>query len=593
MAYSDKILEEILSRIDIVELISGYIPLKRAGRNFKALCPFHQEKTPSFMVSPQKQIYHCFGCNAGGNAFNFLMRYERIDFGEAVKILAKKAGVVLEDEKKPKDNSFLLYYKINELSADFYVRNLNSSEANSARKYLRDRAINESTQKILKIGFAPKKWDALLNYLRQHNFSLSVLEKSGLFLPKENGGYYDRFRNRIIFPIFDIKSRVLGFGARILDEESDKEQAKYINSPSSPIYTKGEHLYGLNFAKDEIIKKDCVIVVEGYFDFIIPFQSGLKNLVASLGTAFTYEQARLLKRYTRNVIMIYDGDNAGQLATLRSLDIFLEEDMSVRVVGLPTGFDPDLYVRTYGIEKLNSLIAESKDLFDYKLSILKSMYGINTPEGRLKIASEILETINKFPHPVSRATYIKILSEELDVKEDVLLLELKRLKEKTPSLRIMANPYPKTKIDVHPTEKLLIRLMLQEESFVKRLMQVISPADFQNEKTAQIVSVLFDLVSQGKPVLINNLINYFQQDEIMSILCELSFLPEINEEDKEKIVHDCIQRLKERKIKQELENLHREIKLAQRMGDTQRLNFLVQEFCRLTKTTLSKKEEVI
>jgi len=593
MAYSQNILEEILSRVDIVELISSYIPLKRAGRNFKALCPFHQEKTPSFMVSPQKQIYHCFGCNAGGNAFSFLMRYEHIDFTEAVKILAKKAGVALKEQVTQKDSSFLLYYKINEISADFYVHMLGSSAGNNALQYLRKRGVNESTQKLLKIGFAPQKWDMLLNYLRQKNYPLSILEKLGLVLIKENGGYFDRFRNRLIFPIFDIKSRILGFGARVLEEDLDKEQAKYINSPSSSIYTKGEHLYGLNFAKDEIIKKDCVIVVEGYFDFIIPFQSGLKNLVASLGTAFTYEQARLLKRYTHNVIMVYDGDNAGQLATLRSLDIFLEEDMTVKVVGLPSGFDPDLYVRTYGIDKLNNLLINSKNLFDYKLSILNSMYDKRTPEGRLKIASEMLETINKFTHPVSRATYIKILSEQLDVKEEVLMLELKKIKDSASHLRSIFNQANKTNIDIHPTEKLLIRLMLQEEEVIKRLMQVISPADFQNEKTAQIVSVLFDLVSQGKPVMVNNILNYFNQDEIMPIVCELSFSPEINVEDKDRIIDDCIQRLRERRIKQERENLHREIKLAQRMGDTERLNFLIQEFCRLTKTTLNKKEEVI
>jgi DNA primase len=542
------------------------------------------------MVSPQKQIYHCFGCNAGGNAFNFLMRYERIDFAEAVKILAKKAGLVLEEERTPQDSSFPLYYKINQISADFYVLMLNSSEGNSAVQYLRRRGINESTQKLLKIGFAPQKWDMLLNYLREKNFSLSILEKLGLILLKENGGYYDRFRNRLIFPIFDIKSRVLGFGARILEENLDKEQAKYINSPSTPIYTKGEHLYGLNFAKEEIMKKDYAVVVEGYFDFIIPFQSGLRNLVASLGTAFTYEQARLLKRYTHNVIMVYDGDDAGQLATLRSLDIFLEEDMTVKVVGLPSGFDPDLYVRTYGIDKLNSLIAHSQNLFDYKLAILKSMYDSRTPEGKLKIVSGMLETINKFTHPVSRATYIKILSEELDIKEEALLLELKKIKEKASNLMsssvVQTN---KKNIDIHPTEKLLIRLMLQEEEVIKKLMQLISPADFQDEKTSQIVSVLFDLVSQGKPVMVNNLLNYFHQDEIMPLLCELSFSPEISPEDMERVIDDCIRRLKERRIKRERENLHREIKLAQRMGDTERLNFLIQKFCTLTKTEINKK----
>jgi len=593
MAYSERVLEEILSRIDIVELISSYIPLKRAGRNFKALCPFHQEKTPSFMVSPQKQIYHCFGCQVGGNAFNFLMRYEHIDFNEAVQILAKKAGVPLEEVKKSyKDSSFLLYYKINQMAMDFYQRMLNSSQGTQALEYLKKRKIDESSWKLLKIGFAPPQWDSLTQYLRKNDISLSILEKLGLVVLRENGTYYDRFRNRIIFPIFDIKSRVLGFGARILEESKDKEEAKYINSPSTPIYTKGEHLYGLNFAKDEIIKKDCVVVVEGYLDFIIPFQAGLKNLVACLGTAFTYEQARLLKRYTHNVIVVYDGDNAGQVATLRSLDIFLEEDMNVKVVALPSGFDPDLYVRTYGIEKFNTLISESKNLFDYKLSILKSMYDKRTPEGKLRIATEMLATIKKFPHPVSRATYIKILSEQLQIEEEILFLELKKIKDYNYPLKSHLISKSENKIDIHPTERLLIRLMLQEEQTIKKLMEVISPDDFQNEKTSQIVSVLFDLVSKGKNIMVNNLLNYFSQEEIMPILCELSFSPPIDEEEKEKIIQDCIQRLKERKIKIQRENLHKQIKLAQSMGDTERLRLLMKEFCKLSRSTI-KKEEVI
>ncbi|MCM8792055.1 MAG: DNA primase [Candidatus Omnitrophica bacterium] len=590
MAYSEKILEEILNRIDIVELISSYIPLKRAGRNFKALCPFHQEKTPSFMVSPQKQIYHCFGCHSGGNAFSFLMRYEHIEFNEAVRMLAKKAGITLQ-QTQDRDNSFLIYYKINQLTADFYQNLLNSPEGSKAVEYLRNRKINESIQKLLKIGFASSRWDALLQYLRERDYSVSVLEKLGLILSKENGGYYDRFRNRIIFPIFDIKSRIIGFGARIIQEDVDKDQAKYLNSPTTPLYTKGEHLYGLNLAKEHIIRNDSVIVVEGYFDFIVPFQAGLKNIVASLGTAFTPEQARTIKRYTHNVIMVYDGDNAGQLATLRSLDTFLEEDMVVKIVDMPAGFDPDLYVRTYGIEALNNLIINSRNIFDYKLAVLKSMYDRDSPEGKTRIASEMLTTISKLTQPISRATYIKMLSEEIDIREDALLLQLKRAEAYTSCLeKVDFNFKSSEKVDVHPTEKLLIRLMLEEEDIIKRLKEMITPEDFQNEKTSQIVSILFDLVSQGKKIMVNNLLNYFpQQDNILPLLCELSLSPSIDDNDKEKIIEDCVYRLKERKIKIQRENLHREIKLAQRVGDTERLNILIKEFCRLSRSMFKKE----
>ncbi|MCM8800343.1 MAG: DNA primase, partial [Candidatus Omnitrophica bacterium] len=488
MAYiPENIIEDILNRTDIVELISSYIPLKRAGRNFKALCPFHQEKTPSFMVSPQKQIYHCFGCQTGGNAISFLMHYEHLSFPEAIELLARKAGINIPKlEISKKEQSYLVYYKINELACNFYQNNLYSNSGREALSYLKSRGIKESTQKQFRLGWALSKWDALTDYLRQKNISVSLLEKLGFVLSKEDGGYYDRFRNRIIFPIFDIKSRVIGFGARLLPKEeiSESEQAKYINSPQTPIYTKGEHLYGLNFAKERIIKEDFIIVVEGYFDCIIPYQEGLENIVASLGTAFTEEQAHQIKRYTQNVVMVYDGDSAGELATLRSLDIFLEKELEVRVVGLPKGFDPDLYVRQYGIESFKNLILNSKNLFDYKLEILKSRYDINEPKGKLKISEEILPTIDKFSSPVLKATYIKRLAEELGVNEETLISEMKRFKEKnkTSYLRqVGLSSY--NKLDIHPTEKLLIKLMLEEEEIIKRLMQTVSPADFEDERT--------------------------------------------------------------------------------------------------------------
>ena len=335
----ENILEDILGRVDIVEVISGYIPLKRAGRNFKALCPFHHEKTPSFMVSPDKQIYHCFACGVGGNAFNFLMQYERLEFPEAVEALARKAGVNLPKDQKQDQRAVSLItqlYKINELAADFYAHNLISSQGSSARSYFLKRGLKDETIKTFNLGFAHDRWDLLINYLRAKGISLSLLEKAGLVLAKEGGGYYDRFRNRLIFPILDIKSRVLGFGARVLGDALPK----YMNSPETPIYIKGKNVYGLNFAHEAIREEDAVVVVEGYLDFIIPYQAGVHNIVASLGTAFTPDQAKLLKRYTHNVVMVYDADKAGELASLRSLDIFIDEDMNVKVASLPLGSDP-------------------------------------------------------------------------------------------------------------------------------------------------------------------------------------------------------------------------------------------------------------
>ena len=582
----ENLLDDILSKLDIVEVISGYLPLKRAGRNFKTLCPFHQEKTSSFMVSPERQIYHCFGCGAGGNAFNFLMRYEHLEFPEAVEILAKKAGVSLpKREENKKEGSSLIFYKINELVCNFYQNILNSPSGAEAKNYLLKRDINLQTQKLFGLGFSPNKWDALIQCLREKGFSLSLLEKAGLTIPKEDGGYYDRFRNRVIFPIFDIKSRVLGFGGRILTQtkgEKEEELAKYINSPQTPIYVKGRHLYGLNFAKDAIINEDAVVIVEGYIDCIIPYQEGLHNIVASLGTAFTPEQAKAIKRYTHNVVMVYDGDDAGQVATLRSLDIFLEEEMQVKVVGLSEGYDPDTYVRRYGIEAFKKLIASSQGLFDYKLNTLKSRYSPREIEGKLKVAQEMLVTISKFQSLILKSNYIKRLSEELEIKEEILLLELKKVKNYSSSVRLQQ--VQRKALDINPTEKLLIKLMLDEQEIIKDIMANLTPSDFQDERTSKIVSIMFDLVSQGKRILASNLLNYFQEQDLSQIICELTVLPDMPVEDRNRIIEDCIHRLKEQRLKERRNHLHKEIKLAQELKDEGRLKHLLEEFCRLTKT---------
>ncbi len=577
----ENLLEDILSRVDIVELISSYIPLKRAGRNFKATCPFHHEKTPSFMVSGDRQIYHCFGCGESGNAFKFLMRYERMEFPEAVETIAKRVGVVLPSTNKEEDKNSSIssqLYKINELSHLFYENNLNSIDGQRAKSYLIKRGITQETIKSFKLGYALDKWDALINHLRNKNFSLSLIEKAGLIVAKEGGGYYDRFRNRLIFAIFDIKDRVLGFGARVLDNTLPK----YINSPETFIYTKGKNLYGLNLSKDSIRERDYAVVVEGYLDFIIPYQAGLKNIVASLGTALTPEQARLLKRYTHNVAMVYDPDTAGELATLRSLEIFIEEGMDVKVVTLPKTYDPDLFVREKGIESFKEKILKAQNLFDYKLSILKIRHSVKEIEGKAKIASSMLETINKFKNAVLKSEYIKKLSQELDVKEDALLQEAKKINIAKPIDDSQHLNNRKT-LNINPTEKLLIKLMLEEKELINKIRQNLEPADFRDERTSKIVSIMFDLLEQGKSIEPNLLINYLSEEDVSQVVCESMFLPEMATQNREKAIDDCIQRIKSEKIKLKRQDLHDQIKIAQKSGDEEKLHRLVEEFHYLIK----------
>lgn len=580
----ENILEDILSRVNIVEVISGYIPLKRAGRNFKAVCPFHHEKTPSFMVSPDRQIYHCFGCQASGNAFKFLMSYERLEFPEAVEILAKKCGVILPQDARVDSKTESLHtqlYKINELAAAFYQENLDLPQCSSARDYFLKRGVKNETIKLFKLGIALDKWDALICRLRSKNIGLSLLEKAGLVLPRENGGFYDRFRNRIIFPIFDLRSRALGFGARVF-LNTDKSAAKYINSPETPVYIKGRNLYGFNYAKDAIRDNDCAVIVEGYLDFILPYQEGFRNLVASQGTALTVEQVNLLKRYTHNVVMVYDSDDAGQAATLRSLDIFIEEGMSVKVVSLPPGLDPDLYVREYGAEGLRSLISQAEGLFEYKLKNARSRYDQREIEGKVKIIQEMLPSINKFKNAVLKSEYIKKLAEELQVKEEALQEEIKKMKGaglNAGSQAIQQKSAPKA----NPTEELLLKLMLEEKSFIEHIRQHLEPHDFQDERFSRIVSILFDLAGKGKDVELNKLIHNFTDAESLRFICGSAFDLDVPADNMENVVNDCIKRIKQRKIVHDRLRLQDEISIAEKSGNEDRLNQLRAEFCQLLK----------
>jgi len=568
--------------VDIVELIAGYIPLKRSGRNFKALCPFHHEKSSSFMVSPDRQIFHCFGCGESGNAFKFLMRYERMEFPEAVEVLAQKAGVRLpEFQKEDSAVSSLIteLYKINEASALFYHGNLNSVAGQQARQYLVKRGIKVETAVLFKLGLALETWDGIITHLRGKGFALATLEKAGLILPRDSGGYYDRFRNRIIFPIRDIKSRVLGFGARILDSSLPK----YVNSPETPIYTKGRNLFGLDLSKDAIRDSDCAVIVEGYLDFIIPYQAGIRNIVASSGTALTQEQAKLIKRYTHNVVVVFDPDSAGEMAALRSLDIFIEEEMSVKVATLPQGFDPDLFVRESGPEAFKEKIDNAQSLFDYKLKVLKSRFNAVDIEDKAKIAGLMLLTINKINDSVLKSEYTKKLAQELDVKEEALHAEIKKMSKTAPSAKSAETVHPKA-APASPVEKLLIKLMLEQTELIHRVKDHLGPADFADVRVGRIIEAVFELSDKGSAIEPSFLMDHLGQEDISRLICESVFLPEeLSGQDREKLFDDCLLRLKQEKAKTKRLRLHEEIKTAQGAGDQEKLRLLLEEFHLLVK----------
>src|SRR5437763_5312684 len=354
MRYPQTFIDDLRRQADIVRVVGDYVTLKKKGANWMACCPFHQEKSPSFSVNPSKDIFYCFGCHKGGSVFNFVMEIERVSFPEAIKIVAEKVGmplpVLVEDNKfeaRRKEADEII--ELNSWALAWWESQLaeNTPEARAAREYLAGRQIANETRKAFRLGYAPDSWDALTLHLKQRGASATQIERSGLVVKKDAGGFYDRFRGRLIFPVMDAQGRAVAFGGRTLQPDGEP---KYLNSPETAAYTKGRHLFGLNLTRDEIRKRKFAILVEGYLDLIIPYQFGVRNMVASLGTALTTEQAKLLGRFARKVVVNYDGDSAGVKAAKRAIETLLAEDFETKVLVLPDGADPDEFIRTHGVE---------------------------------------------------------------------------------------------------------------------------------------------------------------------------------------------------------------------------------------------------
>jgi DNA primase len=423
MRFDDNKIEEIKSRVDIVELASEYLTLKKAGRNFIGLCPFHQEKTPSFTVNRDKQIFYCFGCGEGGNVITFLMKMADKTFPEAIKDLAEKAGVVLPPmisgkEGRQKDSLKESIINLNLRAAQHFSRNLSSPAGKVAREYLQNRSISEETIKQFRLGFVPDTWRSLADYIEGSGSSLKLAEQAGLVIAGKEGNYYDRFRGRLIFPIENIFGEIVAFGGRILE----KGEPKYLNSPESPVYIKGKNLYGLNKAKEEIRKKGFALIVEGYFDLISLWNAGIGNVVATLGTALTREHLELLRRYTLEVVALFDPDEAGRKALDRSLELFLSMRMRARALILPEGCDPDDYVKKHGKDKLNELITLAPAISDYYIDNV--LGGGKTFEDKRDMIKTAMEFINKIDDEIEKNLFIRRIAEKLGINQELLKKEI-------------------------------------------------------------------------------------------------------------------------------------------------------------------------
>ena len=450
---------EIKSRVSIVDLVSEYVTLKKAGRNFVGLCPFHKEKTPSFSVNPEKQIFYCFGCGEGGDIFAFLMKINGASFAESARYLANKAGIEIPVRKmtgaeKTVASEKEKLNKINAMAADWFSGQLSSENGRVARDYLDKRKMGTAITGEFRLGYSPEGWSHLVNYFEGKRVPLGLVEKTGLIISKDNGRFYDRFRGRLIFPIEDLSGRVVAFGGRALGDDIPK----YLNSPESPVYTKGRVLYGMYRTKDSIRNKDYVIIVEGYVDLLSLRDAGVENVVATLGTALTREQVELIRRFTRNVVVIFDPDEAGRHAVERSLKLFLEESMHARVVVLPEGYDPDDYVKKFGPEALEDIIAHSPMIVDYYIE--KIMGSRDTLEDNLDAIRDSISFISTISDLVEQNLFIKRVSEKLGIDQKLLKDKVRKASVNYKTAAKAASPEKRTeKVDM--VELNLIYMMME------------------------------------------------------------------------------------------------------------------------------------
>jgi DNA primase len=417
--FSQHFIDAVRDAADIVQVISDYVPLKRAGARLKGLCPFHQEKTPSFSVDPNAQLFYCFGCQTGGDAFKFIQLYEKAEFGEAVKILAQRFGVPIPAERERRRGPEERLLRMMKEADEFFRSRLRDEKAGRrCRKYLEKRGITQETIDKLGLGYAPDSWEALRGHLLSKQFRPEEMQKGGLVLLRKSGqGHYDRFRDRLIFPIRNLSGRTVAFGGRSLGDA----EPKYINSPETPVYVKGNLLYGLDLSRKAIRREERAIVVEGYLDLAAVQQAGFENVVASLGTAFTQAQTRLLARYAGGVVVSYDGDSAGAAATVRSLDLLLEKGLDVRVVELPAGNDPDDFIKEHGAEAYGELLKDAPEYLRFLVRRELRTRNVDRIDEKIAAANAILPHVAKLGNAIERASWAGRLADALHIEDDVVL----------------------------------------------------------------------------------------------------------------------------------------------------------------------------
>lgn len=527
--YSDELIEEIRSSNDIVDVISKYVTLKRSGRNFFGLCPFHKEKSPSFAVSPDKQIFHCFGCGVGGNVIHFISKIEGLDFKDTMELLANRANIELptldnlEDDKTARLKSKV--YEINKIAAEFYHENLYKPTSKVAQEYIKKRKLDNRTLKAFLIGYAGN-FNELYLLLKQKGYTEEEMLASSLVKKTENGGYMDSFRKRLMFPIQDVRERVIAFGGRVLDDS----KPKYINSPENIVYSKGRNLFGLNVAKKYNTKK--IVIVEGYMDAISLYQRGITNVVASLGTAMTEAQGRLLRRYSEQIILGYDADGAGQAAILRGMEILQNLGCDIRVLQIEGAKDPDEYVLKYGPERFQKCVDNAISLVEFKVKVLLKELNIENTNDKIKFLNEIAKILAKVTNQMEREIYIDKIAKEYKISKEAIYAEVNKLmyKDSQGSKKLekrVITMVPKEEKEnsvskaVLKRENLVIYLLINEYSkCYEKIKNLITLNYIQDDTNKQILKKMYEEFEKGNSNT-SQLLDWFQDEKVISHITEI------------------------------------------------------------------------
>ena len=610
-------IDEVRSASDIVDVIASYVNLKKRGKNFLGLCPFHQEKTPSFNVSPEKQMYHCFGCGVGGNVFTFVMEHDKVSFVESVRTLASRAGITLPEEgavdQAAATETENLYSACRAAGRFFHENLMTTVEGKLALEYFHHRGFIDETIRKFGLGYSLNGWDSLMKFAEREGIDVAVLERAGLILKREDGsGRYDRFRGRAMFPIFSPTGRTIGFGARKLRE--DDPLAKYINSPETPIYNKSRILYGLFQSKDAIREKEYALLVEGYADLISVVQAGIENIVASSGTALTEEQIQLVGRYARNITLVYDADSAGSKAAIRGVDLILENGLDVRVAALPQGEDPDSFVKRNGGPAFQKLVDDAVSFLDFKASHFRADGLLDTPEGQTRAVRSIVETVARMKDELKRNFYIKSVSEKYGIYESVLFRELEKLSGQqrtrvsyqqrreeskgapetpadSPSLRVSAG--------ITPPERDLLRLMLEHGSdMVNFVFSHIGPETFAHDSAQRVVQMVRKHAENGEEWDATSLVNEVEDPELKHFIADVVFSKyeiskgwaEMGSEPEEpnpwEIAERCVIVLRKQELDTRLTENQRRMREAASRGEQ------VKEFLEQHQALLQEKREL-